>query len=414
MQQQSKANKNSQHNDRQGSRGQDRNKGAALTQRPHPAAAQGRVDNTPFNTPQMQARLRSLKRQEYAIKSREDLSPAHAFPGRLRPINAIGQPGLAHINTARWTSDDISRVFSLANPIPFVFEPFGIQISSLFHLYAFLFTGGRQVTHLLATNTATLDQLVHGRPSPMVNRFAIFAYAVYCKIAGSPDLSAIAASTKAPFDYYINGRDGNGGSQPRRVYESAIVSFAYEEARYAVANNTQPELTQFFDLDYQLELEEIEDKDLRRARAMELIKQVCDPIAEKLKIVESKTKKPAAKKAVPPETDAATQAESAIALENSARETQSQVLTGETGFGLVLPADAVAGDNAVDAPTSSAASGTDFDLKLETSSQAPEAAAEEGKQETASNGVVQSLTQPVVAERVIDLGDLRPAASLTV
>lgn len=90
-------------------------------QKPALTNHRNQMHNNPLATPALQAHLRSLKRAEYATKSREDLSPSHSFPAHLRPVHAIGAPGIGHINTARWTEDDLSRVFSLANSIPFHF-----------------------------------------------------------------------------------------------------------------------------------------------------------------------------------------------------------------------------------------------------------------------------------------------------
>ena len=259
-------------------------------QKPALTNHRNQMHNNPLATPALQAHLRSLKRAEYATKSREDLSPSHSFPAHLRPVHAIGAPGIGHINTARWTEDDLSRVFSLANSIPFHFSLFDLKITSLFHMYAFLFDGARQATHLMARDTTKLDDLVRGKPQVLANRFAIFAYAVYEKIAQTPDLTAITQSTTAAFDYYINTRGQNDQSVKRRIYESSIISAVYEEARIAVKKAKPMNLLPFFDLDFQIQLEEVQDPEKRHQLALELLEQACAPIREKIKKVEANMK----------------------------------------------------------------------------------------------------------------------------
>lgn len=266
-------------------------------QKPALTNHRNQMHNNPLATPALQAHLRSLKRAEYATKSREDLSPSHSFPTHLRPVHAIGAPGIGHINTARWTEDDLSRVFSLANSIPFHFSLFDLKITSLFHMYAFLFDGARQATHLMARDTSKLDDLVRGNPQVLANRFAIFAYAVYEKIAQTPDLTAIAQSTTAAFDYYINTRGQNDQSVKRRIYESSIISAVYEEARIAVKKAKPMNLLPFFDLDFQIQLEEVQDPQARHQLALELLEQACAPIREKIKKVEANMKNVANKAA---------------------------------------------------------------------------------------------------------------------
>lgn len=259
-----------------------------------PRQRQDRQHNNPLNTPALQAHLRSLKRVEYKSKTREELTPSHTFPAHLNSIQSIGQPGRDHINTARWTEDDLSGVFSLANGIPFDFSLFDVKIATLFHVYAFLWCGARQPTTLFARDSSSLDSLVRGKPEVLANRFAIFAYAVYQKISQTPDLCAIAQSTNVPFDYYITSRERNdkaGGR--RRIYESGVISAAFEEARIAVKKDTYPNLLPFFDLDYQIELEEISDPEARHIRCMELLQQTCAPLREKIKKVEANMKAPA-------------------------------------------------------------------------------------------------------------------------
>jgi hypothetical protein len=131
----------------------------------------------------------------------------------------------------------------------------------------------------------------------LANRFAIFAYAVYEKIAQTPDLTAIAQSTTAAFDYYINTRGQNDQSVKRRIYESSIISAVYEEARIAVKKAKPMNLLPFFDLDFQIQLEEVQDPQARHQLALELLEQACAPIREKIKKVEANMKNVANKAA---------------------------------------------------------------------------------------------------------------------
>lgn len=324
-------------------------------QKPALTRRDNNLHNNPFKTPELQARLRSLKRAEYTSKSREDLSPSHTFPPCLAPIHSIGQPGAHHINTARWSEDDLSRVFSLANSIPFHFEPIGLQLSSLFHLYAFLFAGGRQVTTLMIRDAAALDSLVRGKPGVMVNRFAIFAYAVYQKISQTPDLKAIAQSTTAPFDYYILARERREApATRRRIYESGIISAAFEEARKAVKNDTFPNLVPFFDLDYQLNLEEITDQEERVKYMLDLIEEACAPIREKAKKVEENMKQAPKRKA-----DKQQPADASVINSPESQEVVQQAVEA-------IKAAPSEGEASTEAPTSGTVNAAPTDIQLGT------------------------------------------------
>lgn len=362
--------------------------------------------NNPLGTPALQAHLRSLKRAEYKNKSREELSPSHNFQTRLRDIRHIGRPGLDHINTARWTEDDLSTVFSLANPIPFHFEPFDTKITSMFHMYAFLFSGARQVLHLMTSNASSLDSLVRGKPAVVTNRFAIFAYAVYCKIAQNPDLTAVAQSTTAPFDYYIVKRSQtNPGSMVRsRIYESAVIAGAFEEARKAVIKGEFPNLVPFFDLDYQLDLEEITNKAERVERMKALLEEACAPIREKIKNLESK--KTAPKKAA----DASAKQQPTPASEsNTGAEAVAQAPAEDAGLfnQLVYKGEPAPSQTAADAE-----SGIALEQAVQ-SAQPTTAAATETPVSTSANTDPSDLASGAKEETVLVLDGFAPATTLT-
>ncbi|MHC5924203.1 hypothetical protein ACYT6T_10570, partial [Streptococcus pyogenes] len=78
------------------------------------------------------------------------------------------------------------------------------------------------------TNLSSLDGLVRGKPAQMVNRYAIFAWAVYQKLSMSEEFKELTKSLNVPFDYYISAKGGDGEHpRRRRIFESEIIASAY-------------------------------------------------------------------------------------------------------------------------------------------------------------------------------------------
>ncbi len=217
--------------------------------------------------------LRELKRQEYKTKQRDELSPVSSF-APMPPVSRIGRPGVDHINTSCWPQDDLSAAFSVNNAIPFDFPPLGVKISTLFHLFVYLYQGARQTTTLMSSKSQAGQVSLQNGPVTYTNRYAIFAYAVYLKLLQTPVLQDVAKSTTLPFDYYVLARH-DGRQERRRVAESSIIAAAFKEARLAVKKDRPMNLVPFFDLDYQVELEEIRDHAERFASCVNLINVAC-------------------------------------------------------------------------------------------------------------------------------------------
>lgn len=217
--------------------------------------------------------LRELKRQEYKTKQRDELSPVSSF-APMPSVSRIGRPGVDHINTSCWPQDDLSAAFSVNNAIPFDFPPLGVKIPTLFHLFVYLYQGARQTTTLMSSKSQAGQGSLQNGPVTYTNRYAIFAYAVYLKLLQTPVLQDVAKSTTLPFDYYVLARH-DGRQERRRVAESSIIAAAFKEARLAVKKDRPMNLVPFFDLDYQVELEEIKDHAERFASCVNLINVAC-------------------------------------------------------------------------------------------------------------------------------------------